>query len=608
MIEFQSEIFPFSGPESCGDFAIRVKREDGDLLAVGDVAGHGDPVVGRLAQSCMSRLSKSANLSLEEIINDLEELPGMSDRGVSIFLGLFDRALPLLHYYLLGDISVQHFTDGRYKRLPNHDAPLGLLARVSDRKFRSIKVAPGELFTLTSDGVKLSFETESNTPATTTLDRLFEQFVSSMSHGADDGVIALARVPGTVQNNSRSTVIHNIPSPRKNATETAQISRNTSAMEKLKFETPDFTTVLGPGASIGQLQSKDQIRPYLRLLFELVQLGDFERAKLESFLLQQAEETDSSAELFSEDNLLQIQFGYSVEIEQQAKALFSPERVQHKDSTLIVSLPCAYKRTITDEDRKRLLQRLSAKDYEDQQTRQKNESLLAEQSKLAAMGEMVGAIAHQWRQPLNELGLRIQRLQLHQHHSRLETNEVDAFAQESLELIQHMANTIDDFREFFSHDSQGSSFEVRSVIDEVLRLHSAQLENNGIAVAISGDSFRAVGQASHLKQIFFNLISNARDALRAHEIKNPRISVTLDAATSELRFADNAGGVPTDTLERIFEPYYTTKTHGQGTGMGLYMCRMLAVEHLHGSIYATNIGGASSGLEIRLSLLSKPND
>lgn len=607
MIEFQSEIFPFSGPESCGDFAIRVKREDGDLLAVGDVAGHGDPVVGRLAQSCMSRLSKSENLSLEEIINELEALPGMSDRGVSIFLGLFDRSIPLLHYYLQGDIAVHHFVDGHYKRLPNHDAPLGL-GRASNRKFRSIKVAPGELFTLTSDGVKLSFEKDSKTAATTSIDRLFEQFVNGMSHGADDGVIALARVRGTAQNNSRSSVIHNISNPRQNATETAQISRNTPAEENLKFQNPVFTALLGPDANIGRLQSKDQIRPYLRLLFEIVQLGDFERSKLESLLLQQAEETNSSAELFSEDNLLQIQLDHSVEIEQQAKALFSPERILHKDSKLIVSLPCAYKRTVTAEDRKRLLQRLSARDYEDQQTRRKNESLLAEQSKLAAMGEMVGAIAHQWRQPLNELGLRIQRLQLHQHQSRLETNEVDAFAQESLELIQHMANTIDDFREFFSHDSEGSSFEVRQVIDEVLRLHSAQLENNGIAVTISGDSFRATGQASHLKQIFFNLISNARDALRDHEIKNPKINVTLDAAASELRFADNAGGVPPNTLERIFEPYYTTKTHGQGTGMGLYMCRMLAVDQLHGSIYATNIEGEGGGLEIRLSLLSKPND
>ena len=601
MIEFKSEVFPFSGLDSCGDFAAREKREDGDLLVVGDVAGHGQPVVGQIAQSCLNRVKANKHRSLEQILCELEQIPGISERGVSIFLGLFDRSLPLLHYYLLGDLTAYHIKGGEVQRLSNNEAPLGLKQH---RKFRSIKVEPKELFAISSDGLKLSFDKQVLSQANTPIGKLFQHLLDLAKRANDDGVLAVARVRGTSPTSVGAKIKRASTEPSQGLKEdrTGQPNREQHPESEITSAEVRPVDLLSPDAKIGELSTYLQVRPYLQLLWELFEVNAFDRSRLESFALQILEQLEFSLTVFSESNLLQIQLESSTESRELLVANFSPNRVQETNGVLALSLPCQPRKPLSRDDRLRLTQQLSPANYKAEQARLKNDSLLAEQSKLAAMGEMVGAIAHQWRQPLNELALRIQRLQMHQHRKPLENSEVDTFSSESLELIQHMANTIDDFREFFSHGNDATSFDVRTVIDEVLRLHSAQLKNNNITTSIMGDSFEIKGQASHLKQILFNLISNSRDAFREHDIATPRIDILLDPNLTELCFTDNAGGVNEEKLERIFEPYYTSKEHGKGTGMGLYMCRMLATDHLHATINASNIEAEDPGLKITLRL------
>ena len=606
MIDFETHTYPFTTLDHCGDFAVRIKRDDGDLIAVGDVAGHGEPEVGQLAQRCIREITKSGQLSLRAILDALELLPGMNNRGVSIFLGLFDHTLPLLHYYLLGDISVHHQHNGKLTRLPNHQPPLGIAPNGSQR-FRSIKVLSGDLFALNSDGIKLGLDEITNTTGSQDISGLYRRVLSRSSQTQDDAVVAIARVRGghaeslssmTLHNTADTPLLHSYKS-QHNPTEL------TPAEPKPPIRSGEQTKLLSEEYKIGELNARAEVRPYLRLLWELIDLSSFEKARLESFLLQALESTNQSIQLYADAKLLQIQLLSYADTTELAIALFSEERVQAEDNKLWVSIRCSFARDLTTEDRTRLQLHLSSANFKEMTQRKKNDSLLAQQSKLAAMGEMVGAIAHQWRQPLNELALRIQRLQLHQHQVPITTDEIDTFTAESLELIQHMANTIDDFREFFSQDTETSSFDLRPAIEEVMRLHSAQLRNNNIQIQLSGDSFEVEGQPSHLKQILFNLISNSRDAFREREINEPKISIKLNLQQRSLLFEDNAGGVDEDKLERIFEPYYTTKEHGQGTGMGLYMCRMLAMEHLNATISAHNLTHPQRGLGIRLELAAR---
>jgi PAS domain S-box-containing protein len=214
------------------------------------------------------------------------------------------------------------------------------------------------------------------------------------------------------------------------------------------------------------------------------------------------------------------------------------------------------------------------------------EALLIYQSKLAAMGEMVGAIAHQWRQPLNELSIRIQKLKYSYHQDKIDETFLQTFIEKNMVTIHFMSNTIDNFRNFFRVDKKKQYFQVKELLLEVLDMLDAQLKNHEIKVEVSSEDFTFYGLKSEFQQVIINLIGNAKDAFVANSIKNPMIKFQI--SENKLLMEDNAGGIPKEILERVFEPYFTTKEQGKGTGMGLYMSKMIIEKNMHGQIHITN--------------------
>lgn len=218
--------------------------------------------------------------------------------------------------------------------------------------------------------------------------------------------------------------------------------------------------------------------------------------------------------------------------------------------------------------------------------RREREKALIQQSKLASMGEMIGAIAHQWRQPLNELSIRIQKLKY--NYAKEEVNEefIHTFIQKNKQTIEFMSKTIDDFRNFFRIDKEKRKFFIKESIEEVLSIQNAQLKNHNIIVTLEGEEFTFKGFKTEFQQVIINLISNAKDAFVENKIKEPKINIEL--RVHSIYIQDNAGGIPEDIIERIFEPYFTTKGQGEGTGMGLYMSKMIIEDNMHSKIKAFN--------------------
>ena len=215
------------------------------------------------------------------------------------------------------------------------------------------------------------------------------------------------------------------------------------------------------------------------------------------------------------------------------------------------------------------------------------DELLTEQSKLASMGEMIGAIAHQWRQPLNELSINIQNLDDDYEDGLIDEKFVDEFIDENKKVITFMSNTIDDFRNFFRIDKTKEFFSVKEAIEQTLSIQGAQLKSHDIELLFSGEDFEINGFKSEFQQVILNLINNAKDALVANEIKDAKIEVYL--RDKVIVIADNGGGIPSDVIDRIFEPYFTTKEQGKGTGMGLYMSSMIIRDNMNGSLDVKNI-------------------
>jgi signal transduction histidine kinase len=226
------------------------------------------------------------------------------------------------------------------------------------------------------------------------------------------------------------------------------------------------------------------------------------------------------------------------------------------------------------------------------------EQMMIEQSKMAAMGEMIGAIAHQWRQPLNALGLYIQDLDDAQHFNELNQDYIRNMINDSMRQINFMSKTIDDFRNFFKPSKMEQHFLVRQSIDEVLQLIGAQFDSHHISqIKVSGGEGCSVkGFKNEFEQVILNILTNAKDAFleagqKGFDIETARVDITIAEkdGTIVIEIIDNAGGIEEGVLDRVFEPYFTTKEQGKGTGIGLYMSKTIIEQSMNGTIKVENI-------------------
>ncbi|MEA1916021.1 MAG: hybrid sensor histidine kinase/response regulator [Campylobacterota bacterium] len=225
---------------------------------------------------------------------------------------------------------------------------------------------------------------------------------------------------------------------------------------------------------------------------------------------------------------------------------------------------------------------------------QEQEHMLIEQSKMAAMGEMISAIAHQWRQPLNTLALYIQDIEGAYEDDALNDKYINNTISQSMKQINFMSSTIDDFRNFFTPNKDKEHFLVMEQINKTIDLLKAQLKSHHITISVKGDDVTLFGLAHELQQVVLNLINNSKDAIITSQEKNSALDAKIEITCSknseffELIVADNGCGIESNIIEKIFEPYFTTKFPKHGTGVGLYMVKEIVENHYLGSIEVTS--------------------
>lgn len=220
--------------------------------------------------------------------------------------------------------------------------------------------------------------------------------------------------------------------------------------------------------------------------------------------------------------------------------------------------------------------------------RKKQEVILLHQNKLAQLGELISMIAHQWRQPLTVLVTKLDKLKIMQELDMLDKDSFSKQYSSMRKNVEHMSNTIEDFRNFYKKDKVMKEFSLLDSIKSILELVSSSYRNNNIDLKINiAETIKMYSYESELKQIILSLISNSKDAFINHNEKNKRISISASFNEKNiiLKIEDNAGGIPFDIHEKIFEPYFSTKYELNGTGLGLYMTQMLVEKSLSGSIY-----------------------
>ncbi len=230
------------------------------------------------------------------------------------------------------------------------------------------------------------------------------------------------------------------------------------------------------------------------------------------------------------------------------------------------------------------------------------DQILIQQGRLASMGEMINNIAHQWRQPLNNIGLIVQTLQFSFDSGELTADDMDREIAKAMNVIMYMSRTIDDFRNFFRHDKEMCDFVVNNVVTRSIEFVSATLESSRVRLTITADDLvSAFGYQNEYAQVLLNILANAREVLAEQEIAEPCIHIRVSGqdGRSVVTISDNGGGIPEDILPKIFDPYFTTKAPGKGTGIGLYMSKVIIEQNMGGRLSARNVeGGAEFRIEV----------
>ncbi|HCI13235.1 MAG: hypothetical protein A2063_04815 [Gallionellales bacterium GWA2_60_142] len=228
------------------------------------------------------------------------------------------------------------------------------------------------------------------------------------------------------------------------------------------------------------------------------------------------------------------------------------------------------------------------------------ERLLIQQSRSAAMGEMISNIAHQWRQPLSTLSLVVQNILFDYREKQLNREELEEYVDTAQQCVTSMSETIDDFRDFFRPDKIKVTFNLHDAVAESIRLLEATLKNHKIQISLSEDpGLRTYGHVNEFSQVILNVLANAKDALVENKSAQRRIEIELKSSghVGMVAIRDNAGGIPEDALDKIFDPYFTTKV--SGTGIGLYMSKTIIEKHMDGNIACRN---TSDGAEFTISI------
>ena len=231
---------------------------------------------------------------------------------------------------------------------------------------------------------------------------------------------------------------------------------------------------------------------------------------------------------------------------------------------------------------------LKARVMKEVEAQREKEKMLIQQSKMAAMGDMISMIAHQWRQPLNQMSYVMMNIDGAYDERTLSREYLDGKLKEGENLLEYMSHTIDDFRNFFKPDKEKQEVQLCGLVDSAIGLMQKGLEKHHIQLEkeYACEKYLLLYK-NEMIQVLLNLLKNAQEVLEGKEDALILIRITEDGEKANICISDNGGGIAEENLVKVFEPYFSTKEK-QGTGLGLYMSQMIVMEHMNGTLEVRN--------------------
>ncbi len=241
---------------------------------------------------------------------------------------------------------------------------------------------------------------------------------------------------------------------------------------------------------------------------------------------------------------------------------------------------------------KDLNENLELKIKEEVEKNREKDKTLIQQGRFAALGEMIGNIAHQWRQPLSAISSTVSSMQLQRQLAIASDKDIDSSYESIMKYVQFLNQTIEDFRSFFRKDKEQIKFNIIEILNNSLSITSAVYKDNEIILTldIKEEQLISKGFPNELSQVFLNILNNAKDVLKEKKFEKRHVYIKAYSTkiNNVIEIFDSAGGIPAHAKDKVFDPYFTTKHKSQGTGIGLYMSKDIIEKHMNGSLTAIN--------------------
>ena len=237
---------------------------------------------------------------------------------------------------------------------------------------------------------------------------------------------------------------------------------------------------------------------------------------------------------------------------------------------------------------------LEQKVQEEISLRHEQEEVLIQNSKMAEMGDMINNIAHQWRQPTTRVTLLLSNMLMSLDDENIDKEYLKSKIDSSIEQMEFISETIDDFTSFFSPKKKNKQFYISHALNKTIKIVQGTFISFGIEIDVNEDDFLVFGSENELAQVILIILSNAKDEFVKRSIKNPIITIKMDALNKSIEFSDNAGGIKPEIIDKVFEQYFSTKQKDYCTGIGLYTAKMIIKQTFNGKIKAKNKDGGAS--------------
>jgi len=606
MIEFDANVSPFTSLNECGDFYEYIELEEYSLLVVGDIGGHGSYNVYKIAQEISKLIHKNKHLSIKQLILTLHQSEILKSNGMTLFVAHILKHSPIISYAMIGNLKGYIYRKNNLKQLNSQDGIIGYDIP-NTIKVNILKVLSDDIMLIATDGI--SFHSNSLVPHLKKLHNLqaITQYIIDEYSKDDDRLVValkfsllkdeyLTYEDNTIEHNNT----HSAPLILEANTEKKQTCNIKKNKEKktydnrfnqhLRTHTP--LELFNESKKLVSNLNKQQINHTLDKIASISHLSKSDIIKIKTFLHEAINHT--YVDLLLDKNHLQIFVHNIKSIDNTIEFLFNNYYINEKNNCIInILLNLSVK--IDDKKLEELKTMfhlgLDEKEFQIFQENEKHNEKISEQTRLAAMGEMIGNIAHQWRQPLSVISTAATGMEIKKEFGALSDEEFKEKCKIIDDNAQYLSKTIDDFRDFIKGDSQNIKFSSDDIIKKSLNIIQASIKDNFINLRIEQEYVETLGTLNMLIQAIINILNNAKDILKEKNIENKVIIFSIKPVkdTMEITITDNAGGIPENIKPKVFDAYFTTKHQSQGTGLGLNMTYNIITNNFNGTIKVENI-------------------